>query len=145
MHLWTKVQHDPILQKINQDLRQKEEAFEQVNATLTTLVPTQCLAQLKTSNDLQDKIEKLLHKQHIMAKHLKPWTATTLQLSHDIDGATKQLNQILESVTAATEGPTSQKLVDLAQSAAVQSQEVLPPLITTLTTLHAQVETAPPQ
>ena len=39
MQLWTKVQRDPVLHEINQDLRQKEEAFEQVEAMLPTLVP----------------------------------------------------------------------------------------------------------
>ena len=52
MQLWTKVQRDPVLQKINQDSRKKGEVFEQVKATLPTLVPAQRLARLKTSNDL---------------------------------------------------------------------------------------------
>ena len=56
-----------------------------------------------------------------MAEHLKPWAATALRLSQDIDGATKRLNQILESVTTVTERMTSQKMVYLAQNAATQS------------------------
>ena len=42
-----------------------------------------------------------------MVEHLKPWAATALQLSQDIDGVTKRLTQTLESVTAATKGLTS--------------------------------------
>ena len=80
-----------------------------------------------------------------MVERLKPWAATALRLSKYFDGATKRLNQILESVTTATEGPPSQKLVDLAQNAAAQSQDVLPWLSSALDTLHAQIATTPPQ
>lgn len=45
----------------------------------------------------------------------------------------------------ATEGPTSHKLVDIAQSATTQSQEVLPLLVVAVNALRAQVETPPPQ
>lgn len=107
MQLWTKVQHDLVLLKINQDLQQKEEAFEQIEATLPTLVLAQCLVRLRTSNTLQDEIKGLCHKKHVIREHLKPWAAIDLQLSQDVDGAMKRLNQTLESVMAVTEGPRS--------------------------------------
>ena len=44
MQLWTKVQRDPLLREINQELHQKEEEFDQMEATLTTLDPAQQLA-----------------------------------------------------------------------------------------------------
>ena len=112
---------------------------------LPTLVPAQHLARFKTNNDLQNKIEELWRKQHVIAERLKPWAAIALQISQDVDGAIKRLTQTLESVTVETEGMTSHKLVDIAQSAAAQSQEVLPPLIAAINALCAQVETAPPQ
>ena len=81
---------------------------------MSTLVPTQHLARLKTSNDLQDEIAKLRQKQHVMTELLKPWTTSALPLTHDIDGATKRLNQFLASITMATNDPPSQKMVTLA-------------------------------
>ena len=103
------------------------------------------LAHLKTSNLLQDEIEELWRKKHAIGERLKPWADATLQLSQDTDVAVKRLNQTLESVTATTEGPTSQKLVDIAQSTTAQSQEVLPSLVVALNALREQVETPPPQ
>ena len=103
------------------------------------------MERLRTSNTLRDEIEELRHKNHVLGECLKPWVATALQLSQDVDVVVKRLNQTLESVTAATEGPTSQKLVDIAQSAAAQSQEVLPPLVAVVNALPAQAETPPPQ
>ena len=51
----------------------------------------------------------------------------------------------MESVTTATEGPISQKLVNIAQNSIAQSEVVLPPLDEAIKLLQAQVETPPPQ
>ena len=45
----------------------------------------------------------------------------------------------------APEGPTSLKLVDIAQRVVAQIQEVLPLLIVAFNALRAQIETTPPQ
>ena len=126
MQLWTKVHRDPILRGMTQDLQQKEEEFETIEATLPTLVPTQCLQWLRTIQALQLDIEDLQQKKKILGDCLKPWAVEALKLSQDVDVAIKQLNQTLESVTAATKSPISEKLVDIAQNASIQSEGVLP-------------------
>ena len=87
---------------------------------MSTLVPAQLLARLHTSHTLRDGIEELHHTNKVLSDHLKPWADEALKLSQEVDYAVKQLNQTLESVTAATEGPTSQKLVDIAQNTVLQ-------------------------
>lgn len=59
MQLWTEFQFNLVLQNIKQDLWEKEGAFDQIEATLSSLVLAQCLARLKTSNTLRDMIEDL--------------------------------------------------------------------------------------
>ena len=76
---------------------------------------------------------------------MKPWATTTLKLSQDVDIAVKRLNQTLESVTAATKGLTSQKLVDITQSNVSHSLEVMAPLVAAVHELRMQVEAPPSQ
>lgn len=59
MQLWTKARCDPLLRELNQMLRQKEEEFYQMEATFTTMVPTQRLTRLHSSQNLRDYIEAL--------------------------------------------------------------------------------------
>ena len=41
MELWSQVQRDPLLRQIDQELHQKEQDFEQMEATMPTLLPAQ--------------------------------------------------------------------------------------------------------
>ena len=75
MQLWNKVQYDLILQDINQDLRQKEEEFEMLEATLPTLVLAKHLTWLRTSHALQADIDELRQKKKVLGDRLKPWDA----------------------------------------------------------------------
>ena len=86
-----------------------------MEATMPTLVPAQCLAWMCTSHTLRDDLEELRHKNKVLSDHLKPSVDEALKLSQEVDVAVKQLNQTLESVTVTNEGPTSQKLLDIAQ------------------------------
>ena len=43
MQLWSKVQRSPLLHEFTQELCQKEEEFEQLEATMSTLIPAQRL------------------------------------------------------------------------------------------------------
>lgn len=95
---------------------------------MPTLVPAQRLARLRTNHDLQNDIDEIRHKKKVLGDRLKPWVVEALKLLHDVDVGIKQLNQTLESVTIATEDPTSQKSVDIAQNDVAQSEGVLPPL-----------------
>ena len=94
---------------------------------------------------VMDKIENLRRTKHVIQKLLKPWADTALQLTQDAQSAIARLHWLLERVTAATDGPASLTLVNIAQQAVAQSQEVLPPLVCALDTLHAKIEAAPPQ
>ena len=71
---------------------------------------------------------------------MKPWADEALKISQDVDVAIKKLNQTLESVTAATKGPLSEKLVEIAQNAVVQSKGILPLLAEAIRVLQAKVE-----
>ena len=127
MQLWSKVQCDPLLCEFTQELQQKEEEFEQLEATIPTLILAQLLAHLRPNHALKDDLEELHHKKKVLSDHLKPWANEALNLSQEVDVAFKHLNQTMESVTTATEGPTWQKLVDIAQNATAQSEGVFPP------------------
>ena len=100
-----------------------------MEAAMPTLIPTKCLAHLRASHALIDDLEGLRHKKKVMSDHLKPWADEAFKLSQEVDVAVKQLNQTLESVTAATEGPTSQKLMKISQNVVAQRKGVLPPLV----------------
>ena len=89
MQLWAKVQWDPLLWEITQTLRQKEEEFDQLEATLITLVPTQRLARLGTSQALKADMDALQQRKQRLSNHLQPWVDEALKLSHDIDVAVK--------------------------------------------------------
>ena len=80
---------------------------------MPTLIPAQCLACLRASHALKDGLEGLHHKKKVLGDHLQPWADEALKISQDLDFVVKQLNRTLESVTTATEGPTSQKLVEI--------------------------------
>ena len=54
MELWSQVQNDPLLHEINEELTQKEQDFEQLEATMSTLVPAQRLARLHIVEIQQD-------------------------------------------------------------------------------------------
>ena len=92
-----------------------------------------------------DKIENLRHSKQVVRKRLKPWSDIALQLAHDAQSAIARLHRLLERVTAATDGPASLTLVNIVQQAVAQSQDVHPPLVRTLATLHMQMEAAPLQ
>jgi len=124
-----------MLQRVQEDLQQKEAAFDQVEATLPTLILAQHLALLKTRNAFIDAIADLRHTKHVVRKCLKPWGDTTFQISQGAHNAIARLHRILEQVTMTSKGPASLKLVNIAQQATTQSQEVLPPLIIAFNTL----------
>ena len=85
---------------------------------MPTMIPTQRLAHLRANHALRDDLEGIFPKKKVLSDHLKPWADEALKISQDLDVAVKQLNQILESVTVAKKGPTSQKLVDIAKNVA---------------------------
>ena len=106
-----------------------------------TLIPAQRLAPLQANHVLKDDLEGLHHKKKVLNNHLKPWANEALNISQDVDVAVKQLNQTLESVTTATEGPSSQNLVDIVQKTTVQSEGVFPPLFDAIKQLQENIET----
>ena len=71
------------------ELNQKEEEFEQLEATMSTLIPSQRLAWLYTSQTLRDYIEALHHKKKVLSDHLKPWADEALNLSQEVDVVVK--------------------------------------------------------
>ena len=85
-------------------------------------------------------MEALRQWKKTLRDHLKPWDDEALKLSQDVDITFKQLNQTLESVTAATEGPNLQKLVEIAENATAQSEGVFPLLVDAIKQLYVKVE-----
>ena len=96
-------------------------ALKQLEATMTTLILAQRLARLLTIHALWDDIDNLCQNKKTLSDHLKPWVDEALKLAQDIDVTVKHLNQTLDSVTAATKGPTLQNLVDIAENSTAQS------------------------
>ena len=101
------MQHDRLLHEFTQELCQKEEDFEKLEANMSTLIPAQCLERMCANDTLRDEIEELWHKNKVLSDHLKPLAVEALKLSQEVDVTVKQLNQTMESVTISTEGPTS--------------------------------------
>lgn len=87
-------------------------------------------------------VEDLRHSNKVVRKRLKPWSDNKLQLGHNAQSAIARLHWLLEQVAADTDGPTSLALVKIAQQDVAQIQDVLPPIIRHLATLHAQIEAA---
>ena len=85
---------------------------------MPTLIPTQRLTRLRASHALRDDLEELRHKKKVLSDHLKLWADEALKISQDMDVVVKQLNWTLESVTATTEGLTSQNLVEIGTNTA---------------------------
>lgn len=79
-----------------------------------------------------------------MTVHMKLWADEAMKLSQDLDVVVKNLNQTYQSINLATEGLTSQKLVDTTQSAANQSVSILVPFIATIEELKKKVKTLVP-
>ena len=104
MKMWSKVQCDPFLHEFTQEICQKEEKFEQMEATMPTLIPTQRLPCLQANHALRDDQEELLQKNKVLSDHLKPWADETLKIYQDLDVVVKKMNQTLKSVITATEG-----------------------------------------
>ena len=76
---------------------------------------------------------------------MQPWAKEALQLSHNIGGALRGLQQTLRSINLTSEGQNTQKLIEEAHNIATQSIEVIHPLKTYIQALKRKMQELGPK
>ena len=71
---------------------------------------------------------------------MKPWADEATKLSQDLDVTVRNHNQTLQSVTLATKGLTSKKLMETVQIGADQSVGVLAPFAAAIEELQNKMK-----
>ena len=66
MELWTNLQEDSTLQKLKTNVRETQRRYDEVQATVCTFVPAQCLMKLQEGKQLQSHMEELQRKEALL-------------------------------------------------------------------------------
>jgi len=119
MELWTTLQEDPTLQRINIDLRNKQLQFDEVSSTTWTLAPVQLFVKFQEEKQLQSDIEELRRKEAILWTRTQSWIEEANQLTLFVQNKLNGMQQTQRTMGLAVEGATTEKLFDEVQQASM--------------------------
>lgn len=93
LQIFTFLQEDLNVQKLQEDIQQKQRQLEEIWETVNTLGISQNLAKFNEGNALQKRIEELRKEEQVLKKRNQPWQDEALQLYHVVNEKLQVLRQ----------------------------------------------------
>ena len=120
MELWTSLQEDPTVQKIEEDIQEKQRQFDEIRSTTQTLAPVQRFTRLQEGKLIQNEHNELRHKEVIISSRMQKWIDEAIQLTLSMQSKLKVMQQTQRTMGLAIEGPTTEKFVEEVKQVATQ-------------------------
>ena len=121
MELWTTLQEDSNLWRLGTKIRETQQKVDEIRATAHTFVPVQRFACLQEMKVLQAQVEEFQCKEQVLKAYIQPCTKEVSQITLAIQEKLKTFQKTQRTTHLAMEGPTTKKLVEEVQQAAVES------------------------
>lgn len=115
MELWDTLQEDPNLQRLSKEIKEAQQKYDKIRATMHTLAPVQ------EGKMLHAQLHELHQKELMLKAQIQTWTKEASQISQTIHEKLKALHQTHRTMQLAVEGPTTEKLVAEVKKVEVQS------------------------
>lgn len=93
MQIQTSLQEDPNVQKLQEEMEQKQHQLEESQVVMKTLPISQMLTKINELKEIQNKIEDLKKEEQSLIERNQPWQDEALQLSQAVDDKLQQLRQ----------------------------------------------------
>ena len=80
LQIWTLLQEDPNVQKLQEQIQQKQQQWEDIRSSAKTLLISQNLAKINEGKALQNKIEELKKEEQFLIERTQPWKDEAIKL-----------------------------------------------------------------
>lgn len=112
MHIWTSLQEDPNIQKIEEELQVKQNQCDEILEVVKILLVLQILTDITEGKNLQKKIDELQRKENILQERTQPWQDEVLKLYQVVDDRLKELNKREVEILQKAVGLTIEELLE---------------------------------
>lgn len=98
MQIWTSLQEDPNVQKLQEEMQKKQQKLEESQETMNTLPISEKLTKINEAKVFQKRIKELKREEKMLIEITQPWQDKALQLSQIVDDTIQELRQKEETL-----------------------------------------------